>query len=612
MNDTNRQTPDRFTVLLAGHRSDRLVSTVFPSFEQTLADILSVIRDSVGKGGCPLCLLTGVASGTDTLAADVAAGLGLPLELLAPGLPQPLAPNQARAGNVVWLGAPDIGASADEAIAIRDEIALGFADMLVVVWDGEVPHGLNGGTVRLALQAALEMIPTLWIAPGGAVRVLDRARLTARCRHRLRGPHPDPAWLRDVFDEAADRQALVAKIAAEVSLTLDPAEAAQAADGDDGHKVGACLRRLRRYLASPEKDRHPNRAGHLHDGMIALLSGNLKRAWSRRLATPKEAYWGPARPKGEHPVITPVRMEERFDTADVEASVAAGRHRDSTWFIYGASALAVFAAVAGAIRLWPGGHGALWAVTELVALVVIIGLFFKAKSAHWHEQWIGQRFIAEQVRYARMGLPVLAFPGVYRASPWKIGESGRLVLESPELWLIHRTLKRQGLPRAIDGAAYMPGAAAVLREVRDYVGAVVQDQAKYHHGNHEKLHHVHHGLHRLSIGLFIATTLAVPAHFLLHADWLLVFTAFFPALAAAIHGLATKLEIARLSSQHAATAHELAHIDVALRDVGCREGNDWQDWLRLRQLTLSAAAIMSDENGQWQQLISQQGAELPA
>ena len=70
--------------------------------------------------------------------------------------------------------------------------------------------------------------------------------------------------------------------------------------------------------------------------------------------------------------------------------------------------LAVFAAVAGAIQLWVGDHSAFWAVLELISISLVITLLWQAKDQQWHSNWTGNRFVAEQLRYARMGMPLLA------------------------------------------------------------------------------------------------------------------------------------------------------------------------------------------------------------
>lgn len=617
--------PERITVLVAGHRPDRLAEQAVPVVADALSAVLAAVVAAAGAACAPV-VLTGVAEGSDTITAEVAATLGLPLELLAPGCPEPLSAAQQRAGNTVWLGAPDPLADGDEAIAIRDEIALGFADLLVVVWDGQAPHGLSGGTVRLAVRAALMMMPTVWVDLTGAVCVLDRARLTPELLRRLGAPHPEVGWLREVFGVPSSGEALVSRLGSEISLVRDPRRAVrlvppkhtkshqskQSAEKelklDEGDK-----RRLDCYMSPPKPLPHRARAGKLHALMIGLITADkndVKRSF-RVLST--DAYWGEVKPDPDapHPIAAAEHLERRFKAADLAATFASGRHRDATWWIYGAAATAVFAAVAGAIHLWPGRHGPFWSLLEFAVIGLIVGLFLMSRKEHWHERWIGQRFIAEQLRYARMCLPALATPHLFYAPAWRVTDD-RFELESPELWFIQRTLRRQGLPIAVDGAEFLAARAEVIKQFQTYVASVVEGQRTYHDERAEKLETAHHRLHTLSIALFVATALSVPAHFLLHANWLLLFSAFFPALAAAIHGLATKLEIARLAAQHEATAEELGEIVTAVNALDTSAQSDWSVWLRLRDLARVAAAAMSDENDQWRQLIGHQDTELPA
>ena len=145
---------NRITALVAGHRLDRLSDGQATFWQDALEAVLASIRNAVQRHSAELHVLTGVEEGTDQCAAKLAMGLGLPLELLAPGAPQVLDDAQQDATKIVWLGATKPEAHGSEAVAIRDDIALGLADLLVVVWDGDAPHGLGGGTVRLALKAA--------------------------------------------------------------------------------------------------------------------------------------------------------------------------------------------------------------------------------------------------------------------------------------------------------------------------------------------------------------------------------------------------------------------------------------------------------------------------
>ncbi len=617
--------PERLTVVVAGHRPDRLAEQAVPAVAAALSTVLAAITAAAAPACAPV-VLTGIAAGSDTLTAEAAATLGLPLELLAPGCPEPLSAAQQRAGNTVWLGAPDPLADGEEAVAIRDEIALGFADMLVVVWDGEAPHGLGGGTVRLAVKAALMMVPTVWVDLTGAVRVLDRSRLTPELLRRLGAPHPEVGWLRDVFGGTLEGEGLASRLRFDISLYRNPVDVVRrvppenGSDDEDGEQATHSwiadkgdTRRLRSYLKEPITRAETSRAGNLHKLMIGVLNANKKEVKNSFNAAGGEAYWGEVKPDAgvPHPIAETAHLDRHFKSADLKASYAAGRHRDATWLIYGAAAMAVFSAVAGAIHLWPGRHGPFWPLVELAVIGLIVGLFFQAKHAHWHETWIGQRFIAEQLRYLRMCLPALATPGLFYVPAWRVSHT-RLELESPELWLIQRTLRRQGLPRAVDDTAFIASRPEVITQFQMYVARVVLEQRDYHEGKAKLLETAHKRLHIFSMFLFAATALSVPAHFLLHANWLLLFSAFFPALAAAIHGLSTKLEIARLAAQHEVTAEELGEIVAAVNALDTTAQSSWSVWLRLRDLARVAAAAMSDENDQWRELIGHQDTELPA
>ena len=526
------------TLLVAGHRgAPRLPEG--PARDQLFARLATIIT-ACGGDDRRLRLLTGMAQGTDAAVADIAQRECLPLHLLGPGGPEPLTPPQQTAERQVWLGAPDVCLHADEPLSIRDEVALSFADLVIVLWDGAAPAGIAGGTVRLAFQAAQMMKPLLWLDTQGEVRLLDRTRLTpARLAH-LRAPHPDPTLLRDLFgaplDPAALPQALGAEIAADLHPVEDAVPGATARDSGEGLQV-------RRQHAS---------------------------AAARR--------WGQ-------------------------------KHRWFSWLSYLAAALAVFAAVAGAIGLWPGGHGHGWAITELVLITAIVAGVTLAKRRDWHGRWISQRFIAEQLRYLRPCLPMLAIPEHFREPVWR-AQDGTLDLISPELRYLQRSLSLAGLPQADGGTPYLPATLNAQQAQLTRLREEVAGQRRYHAAKHHQLHRQHVLLHRTALVLFVLTFGGVLLHFVLHAAWLLIFTAFGPALAAALHGIGVKLEIGRLAGQSHAAEQELAALLASL-DAFTPEAT-WEGWLRLRQLTLTAAQVMSRENIQWQELLSHQSAELPA
>lgn len=310
--------------------------------------------------------------------------------------------------------------------------------------------------------------------------------------------------------------------------------------------------------------------------------------------------------------------------------MAAGRHRDFTWLLYLFSAFAVFAAVAGAIQLWPGGHGPVWPVAELVVVILIILAVWLSRARQWHRRWISHRYLAEQLRYGRMSYPLLVIPKPFTEPLWAPPEAenngGAAELRSAELWLLQRSLTTAGLPRAAGSTVYVAATQEHVGRLIDYVQSVVQDQLRYHKKNAKQVHSLHENLHRLALWLFVLVVASIMGHFVYHADGWLIGTAFLPALAGAMHGVVTKREMARIASQSAQAATRLDDLNSALDQLRSGLGdqssaNDpvaeesestWRAWMRLRELTLQAAEVMSDENNQWQSLIEQQEMEIPA
>ena len=526
------------TVLVAGHGAPPELEPV--ALDRRLGDVISAIKEVAGPAN-HLRILTGISTGAEQAAAELARAQALPLSLLAPGNPQPLSPSQQAAERIVWMGAIDSQRHAGDPRAIRDQVAVAFADLLVVLWDGEVRAGQANGVAGLILEAARLMRPVVWVNTRGELRLLDRPRLTLATLNLLRSPQPQAGLLRHLFSAAMSDEAMKQALAEEVS-TLLPAVPQTSLPVDDGAAMGQVME-LRRV----ESSRAARRAG--------------------------------------------------------------GLHRRFIWMSYGASACAVFAAVAGAIHLWPGAHNQFWSVVELVLIAGIIAAVVLARARDWHGQWIRQRFIAEQLRSAKLAVPMLCLPQHFIRPMW-VSRQGKLELLSHEQLLLHRILIQEGLPHNAGEQAYCPNSPE--NQVRHL--AVLKDtlaeQYAYHSRKHHRTHRLQERLHGLSLALFTLTLVAVLLHFVLHDAWLLIFTAFFPALAGALHGLSAKLEIGRIAGQSQAAAVELEALGVAIEDVTV--DHSWEGWLRMRELTLAVAHVMSAENAQWQELISHQQAELPA
>jgi hypothetical protein len=186
----------------------------------------------------------------------------------------------------------------------------------------------------------------------------------------------------------------------------------------------------------------------------------------------------------------------------------------------------------------------------------------------------------------------------------------RSCLETAEAWTMRREIVAAGLPSEPDQQPFMPHKHAGA--CRDYVVEVIGGQIKYHERVNLVLHVTVHRLHRLTYVAFGLTFLAVIAHFFLHAEWLLLFTAALPALGAAIHGVVSANEMERVASMSRAIAERLQQTVVGLEKIRFSdEAAESMAWLRMRSLASRAAHVMSDTNRQWQELIELRATGLP-
>lgn len=595
--EARSQVSSRLTLLIAGEfcPGDRLGNGGIGPLG-VLGQVVEEVSAQCQTEGGRLRLLTAAGPGSvDEATAQLACHLALDLHLLSPGQPQDLTAQQARAERQVWLGADAEALATQAPLELCDEIGLGFADAVLVAWRGPVP-GRPCRTARLVVAAALAMKPVVWVDELGAIRVLNMHALSAVQHNLLLTAQPSGQMLQGCFSEPCT----VAELGPWLSEVFPgvPGDAPATAEPDARHAAGS------------------SRAGRVHNFMLALVQGKLAKAWKALWARPITAYRG-ATWAGAEDLIAPTdELDQGFDRADVEAAVAAGNYRSSIWISSAASTFAVFAAVAGAINLWFGDGGAAWAVIEVLLVSSIIFMLWRVRREDWHSRWISRRFVAEQLRYTRMGLNVLAL-GKSLFEPYRCvlhDASGRprVGFLSAEIMKLQRCITEQGLPSQPNSGPFVLACMPALKRQREYVLAVIKDQIAYHHRVHHDQHSAAHVLHTLTVVLFCLTGVAVLGHFVLHAKWLLIFTAFFPALAAGIHGLSTSLEISRIAEQSQTTASELNDLAQAIEMSSSSEGRPWDHWVQLRELTRMAAELMSDENGQWQKLVNHQKPQLPA
>ena len=300
----------------------------------------------------------------------------------------------------------------------------------------------------------------------------------------------------------------------------------------------------------------------------------------------------------------PSPIDTHFEAMDRSALYGSYIYRDLIWATHFAAAFAVFAAVAG--HIWKS-WSLFWGGIEFIALVFVLSLIFASRHFALRDRWTACRLGAEQLRIARMSLPLLVLPSALATANTtptagghgsKEAEFGARALEE-----VKRAVRDHGLPR-IAAPLRAPDAAA-------WVHCIVADQIDYHRRNHGKLEHVESWVGHATAGFFVIALFAVIIHPFAHWDSLLLLTAAGPAFAAALHGAGTRLGIvhrAALSLEMEQTLRQINSNLIKLKD----DASSTEDPEReVRRLAFAAAEAMGSENRSWHVLVRRYRDELP-
>jgi hypothetical protein len=626
---------ETINLLVAGHVKARL-NVSDDVLKQRLTDILAIFKSSELPNQS-FEILTGVVDGVDVASIDTALQLGMSVNVIAPSSQDldrfaseyPELAKQLKSQACFFEGDNISELEEKQLKAIRDQEALYFADMLLVAWDGA--DTLEGGTVQLTLTALQNQIPVVWLNTKDnlSMHIVDADKANAQWQVRIKLPLNDANDIKAVFKPVNDSD------------------------------LSEYIQSFQKVMGNQEKLPKVKRsfAGVWHKlptWLISINCGALKKLAEEpaRLNpyTKPTAWLGKANASKFYDT-TP--LKKTFSDYDVAATHFADRHRDSVFLLYFLSAIAVFSAVAGSIYLWVAKGSHAWGWVEVAAIATIILILWIATKAHWHPKWARYRFIAEQVRYAQVSMvlfhlpPVLAKGAGFQYFKKTNGDLKslnfmKLVRQSfvnlPKVLVgviscqgskDHKTtfkpkrinpisvakqaIVNQGLPKKSGESIFV--ASSKLADKAQLLKDLVDDQLDYHKNNATKLHTLHHRMHKLSMALFIMTVIAVIAHFFIYASWLLIFTAAFPAFAAAMHGILTKLELSKIHNQSHQLVHKLENLSAVLeKDLGDKrfELESVENFVYLRALYEQATRLMSQEAEQWQDLISSQEPELPA
>lgn len=270
---------------------------------------------------------------------------------------------------------------------------------------------------------------------------------------------------------------------------------------------------------------------------------------------------------------------------DVLSNYYGNQYRGSFIFIYLMGALAVLAA------LIPVGfsfeerfghdahHYAVWfTIAEflIISTILVIHKVGANPLSHhgshsslkgwfnrrWHERWIDYRTLAEKFRYMEILYPV----GI---NPFDIGgskEGDDRKLDSSDwvnAYFLFRVSQAQTVTTS-DSAAYKMR----LRQL-------IESQAAYHKSNACRSERIYHRTHTLATWLFYGTLGACTLHFFWHSPLLTLAAGFFPALAAAMHGILANGEFSKTAAvsekMHTSLDELVSRLDDAKSDGEVRQ-----------------------------------------
>ena len=621
--------PIAFRVGVVGHRPDRLPADAagLDAVRERITQVLAAVAGAVEafRTGDPdaafytdaapvLTANSPLAEGADRLFAEEALRLGYDLYCIMPfpqadfeadfRSPEAFEPQSlARFHDLLARAGPGLRTleldgdptRRSEAYQAAGRVVLNQSDLLIVVWDGGASKGI-GGTLDTLREAIAFEVPALWIDTKAPFiwKLL-------RSQDDLDSLGPEEARPADaaLADAREDNHALHAAVSAVVHEELRVPRA-------DG--AAARPSQLGAYLRERQARHNPAFAWKLFRD---LLGEGVLRPPPLRVRDYLEqikADWPTRDDAGESGV--PLTGESvswingalrpHYAWSDKLADRYADAHRSGFLWSSLLAVTAVFIALLPMAAGWRTGRPATLAtaIVEAVVLVFMVGLPLLARRRRWHQRWMEYRVLAEMIRE----LKILATLGGGRPlprTPAHLANYG----DPTQSWMYWQV-------RAIGRATAAPSAkidGRYLIEQAEDLFEFLAGQVGFHHLNCERLERIHRRLHQSTLGLFCLSIVGVLLNWFLPAAmgasepawisrWLILISAVFPALGAALASIDNQGEFARLQRRSRAMAERFA--DVRLRIATLRH-SPRLSLDALADLASRTATMMIDENVDW-------------
>jgi hypothetical protein len=448
-------------------------------------------------------------------------------------------------------------------------------DLLIAIWDG-TPAAGRGGTADIVRFAAAIGVPVCWL-------------------HATEDRHP--AWIGDIRD------------------LRDPLKTPERVEDTHAH-LGALVRHLR-ALVRPPAPCHQHRHGFI--GWLARLgqshqvSPEMEYFAEHKHVTPWywEAYttfmhWASGRkPAGMAPrkpdEAVAVYWFDHYKPADALASDYASRYRSSYVWIF---VLGTFAVIFGALALvcsllQPdaifGVLTVIFALTELIALCLILALVLFGIRRSWHEHAIEFRLLAELCR-KQLALAPLGW--TLRLPAFDAAVTDRAAWVA---WLFAADQRAAPLPTGMLAKAVQDSTS---------LDRLIKEQCDYHTNRQNVAEVAGHRLARWGEYLFAAVLVCVVAKLLVGLPSLAVSFALLatvlPAVSAAFVGIRAYAELQLLAERSRYMVAELERARARIERVDKRRNFASQD---LGNEAGAVATLMLQDLEGWAQLFRVKGIE---
>ena len=461
---------------------------------------------------------------------------------------------------------------------------------------------LDGRTRKLVCEVAKLRVPVVFIGRDGGARIFSADQLDEPQLRSL-GRGMDVGYLVENHLRALSSDNIAEFLQAQIAPVSVVVGAATAHRIQHGHSNAGPVD-VRKFLRGVNRLNFlKSVSGRLDHFFASLFGVEISRSvapWYGVSSRENEGLGGW--------VEEPIAVRAWFDQVDQAANITAGLTRDLSWVLHFFAAFAVFAAVAGGLHIWPGQSGPFWIFAELFLLGAILSAVVFARRYTIHDTWLASRFLAEQLRYLRAGMPFFAYQKPALSPPLDKGNDG-LRLLSVEQFILRRLFLANVAP---SGLRQIIQPELHTSDSLEYFLRILEEQIKFHQRKVYKNQKLGHGLHKLTEIFFVITLAAVLAHFVFHSSYLLIFTAGVPAFAAAFHAIAIQNELRRLEIESGDAARKLTLVRETIRHLRETVWLASTGWVEARNLVIEGLEIMSDVNQQWRKLIQERSVGLPA